>query len=472
MEIALQPVLPPAELEEELAAEISAWFAEAFFGPLEDALPEAPATKRAWVPFPASWGGKGLPRIRLPQVTAADRAALISWLAAVGIRSTLRQMKPAELRPTQDAFKPEKLEEARAHQGTDRPILASADLYVVDGHHQWTAARLDQPDRPIDVVVFDRPLSEILRLAHHFPGATREHAERPNAGADSAPLLAALERGEITYADGAFAGRFSAATSRYLRGIGARWSSDKTAFFIKLQDLPYSLRGTIAMSRGLAEATHKRVQDRLAEIAANVAEAPTAGLAIDLWTERMVTNLAEQFRHSLEVAANTHPALEVVTVPPDFTPGMIADVRQGLTENLDLSIKNFTEDETENLRHLVEQNWMHGGRLEELRAIIRQRWDIAERKARFLASQETSMIASEFARARAQEIGSTEYVWVTRHDAKVRPDHMDLDGKVCFWDSPPLVDRARDRHANPGMDYGCRCQARPLLNFRARRIVA
>ena len=31
-----------------------------------------------------------------------------------------------------------------------------------------------------------------------------------------------------------------------------------------------------------------------------------------------------------------------------------------------------------------------------------------------------------------------------RHDAKVRPDHMDLDGKVCFWDSPPLVDRARE----------------------------
>lgn len=53
-----------------------------------------------------------------------------------------------------------------------------------------------------------------------------------------------------------------------------------------------------------------------------------------------------------------------------------------------------------------------------------------------------------------QQRSTTHYIWRTRGDGKVRPEHAANDGKVFAWDNPPPT-------GHPGEDYGCRCRAEP-----------
>ncbi len=53
-----------------------------------------------------------------------------------------------------------------------------------------------------------------------------------------------------------------------------------------------------------------------------------------------------------------------------------------------------------------------------------------------------------------QEPTTTHYIWRTRKDGKVRPEHAANEGKVFAWDNPPPT-------GHPGDDYGCRCTAEP-----------
>ena len=59
------------------------------------------------------------------------------------------------------------------------------------------------------------------------------------------------------------------------------------------------------------------------------------------------------------------------------------------------------------------------------------------------------------------EGGFQYYVWTTRKDDKVRPDHARLEGRICNWNDPPVVDLRSGRRRHPGDDYNCRCTAAP-----------
>lgn len=60
------------------------------------------------------------------------------------------------------------------------------------------------------------------------------------------------------------------------------------------------------------------------------------------------------------------------------------------------------------------------------------------------------------------EGGFQYYVWTTKKDSKVRPDHARLEGRICNWNDPPVVDLRSGRRRHPGEDYNCRCVAAPL----------
>jgi len=55
-----------------------------------------------------------------------------------------------------------------------------------------------------------------------------------------------------------------------------------------------------------------------------------------------------------------------------------------------------------------------------------------------------------------QERPTTHYIWRTRGDDKVRPNHAANHGRVFAWDDPPET-------GHPGEDYGCRCTAEPFM---------
>ena len=60
------------------------------------------------------------------------------------------------------------------------------------------------------------------------------------------------------------------------------------------------------------------------------------------------------------------------------------------------------------------------------------------------------------------EGGFQYYIWTTKKDDRVRPDHARLEGRICNWNDPPLADSRYGIYAHPGQTWGCRCEAAPL----------
>lgn len=80
----------------------------------------------------------------------------------------------AGLKPSQREFSREKVEKAKKFEGGNRAILVSRDSYVLDGHHQWLAAR--ESGEVVRVIRLDAPIRDLITLAHAFPSSSTDAA--------------------------------------------------------------------------------------------------------------------------------------------------------------------------------------------------------------------------------------------------------------------------------------------------------
>jgi SPP1 gp7 family putative phage head morphogenesis protein len=133
-------------------------------------------------------------------------------------------------------------------------------------------------------------------------------------------------------------------------------------------------------------------------------------------------------------------------------------LRKDYTESQKLNVKNWTPDQIQRLREMVER-YQTSETNESLTDMIMKEWDVSANKANFLARQETSLFFSKFSMNRASSAGVRRYRWSTSHDVRVRDRHKELDGTIHSVDDPPVVDLKTGRRAHPGEDYNCRCAA-------------
>lgn len=166
---------------------------------------EGEKINRKWSAFSPESGTLGIPREQMPQIAAEHRGALVNFMNARGIEHRMEVVDPTTLKPTQGEFEPKKVA-AIAEKPSGRSLLVSQDGYILDGHHQWLAAR--ESGSPIRVVRLDAPINDLLRLAHQFPSSTTSKGPRrttdeaaPAAGSDLAdpavaPVAAAAAGGD------------------------------------------------------------------------------------------------------------------------------------------------------------------------------------------------------------------------------------------------------------------------------------
>lgn len=98
-----------------------------------------------------------------------------------------------------------------------------------------------------------------------------------------------------------------------------------------------------------------------------------------------------------------------------------------------------------------------GLRVEELRAKLLAKGDIAASRAELIARDQTLKLTGAITKARQTSAGITSYTWNTSNDDRVRESHAELDGQVFRWDTPPSV-------GHPGEDFQCRCVALPIID--------
>ncbi|HBN8340728.1 TPA: PLxRFG domain-containing protein [Pseudomonas aeruginosa] len=125
-----------------------------------------------WAEFNKESGSVGIPRADMPQIKAEHRGAMVNFLHARGVQHQEETVPADSLKPTQAEFSRDKVAKAKGFEGGNRSILVSRDGHVLDGHHQWMAARDNGEE--VKVIRMDAPIRDLVKLAHEFPSSTTD----------------------------------------------------------------------------------------------------------------------------------------------------------------------------------------------------------------------------------------------------------------------------------------------------------
>lgn len=265
-------------------------------------------------------------------------------------------------------------------------------------------------------------------------------------------VIEAIRSGRIEYSNGKFYGKFNSKISKALIDMGAKYNKVTKTFDISQNLLPINVIEAIAASAVLATTVRKQLLDFLNSF--NIENyMPDLQKVLDVPLDEILEDLDEQAYLTLK---------DAITIEPKLSPEMKEDLKREYTENVELSIKKFTNQQIIELREIVEENQFKRNSNESLIKQIQDRYGVKESKARFLARQETSLLTAKYRKLRYLDAGVTKYRWSTSHDDRVRKMHKDLDGQIFSFDNPPIVNKKGERK-NPGEDFGCRCIAIPII---------
>jgi SPP1 gp7 family putative phage head morphogenesis protein len=131
-----------------------------------------------------------------------------------------------------------------------------------------------------------------------------------------------------------------------------------------------------------------------------------------------------------------------------------------LNEQVNL-IQSIPLEAGERAQKLAMEAVAGGRRADEIASELMKTTEVTEARAKLIARTETARANTALNLARATEVGSTQYTWVTSGDASVRDSHKKMNGKVFEWDNPPTLSDGETGH--PGTFPNCRCYAEPIL---------
>jgi len=112
----------------------------------------------------------GIKRNQMPQVATKDYPEFLDYLKDNGATFTKDTVPADSLKAIQGEFSDQGVEKALRLSKIEKPIIASSDNYIIDGHHRWLAAL----NTGVDVNIFrvDIPGKQLLQLVKDFPKTT------------------------------------------------------------------------------------------------------------------------------------------------------------------------------------------------------------------------------------------------------------------------------------------------------------
>lgn len=296
-------------------------------------------------------------------------------------------------------------------------------------------------------------IDEMFRKEIYYPLLAELSEPKKSLQNSLDDLMQSIQSGKIYFSRGQFRGRFTAAISREMSRIGAKWDSKELSWRIPLSSLSHDVRMAISASDFRFKQVLGKIDERISQQSANFAD---------------LFKMERFFDHTLwKLDGEVRSSLKGIVVTPELTDYQRNKIAKDYTENLNLYIQDFTKKETDELRQRMQERALKGYRYEGVIKEIQKSYGVSKRKAKFLARQETSLMMTSFKEARYTGAGVMDYKWrcvVGSSKHPVRPMHKIHDGKIYRFDRPPIVDSKGSRK-NPGQDYNCRCVAIPLVKF-------
>jgi len=124
------------------------------------------------IDMPADGEGMGIPRKKMPQIKTKDYPEYFKYLKDNNVDfQKLDGVKAATLKPTQSEFSKQgvekQLQKMWDKNDGDKPLIASSDDYIIDGHHRWLVAKNTR--RSLTIFKADVPMKELMALTLKFP---------------------------------------------------------------------------------------------------------------------------------------------------------------------------------------------------------------------------------------------------------------------------------------------------------------
>lgn len=282
---------------------------------------------------------------------------------------------------------------------------------------------------------------------------------KPIAENEENILLEAIKSGEIFFVDGGFKSdkKFSNKISQELIKLGAKYNKYTKIYEIDKSLLPKSILNYLFKQQQLAKIKLEQLNEFLQDIQNN----------LDNYIDLMVFNT--EVRTILDDAGNEikQNIKHINIIEPELTEEQYQKIEQAYTKNMQYYVKNWTVEHIEEMREKVHKAILEGFREEQVAKMLQTEYGIAERKAKFLAQNETSIMLAEYKKATYTAMGFDKFIWKTRLDGRERLEHHKLNGKIFRFDEPPIIDERTGQRGLPGETYNCRCL---LLPYRDNNI--
>lgn len=155
------------------------------------------------------------------------------------------------------------------------------------------------------------------------------------------------------------------------------------------------------------------------------------------------------------------------------SPEIRATMQAAAIQNANL-IKSIPEQYLKSVSNSVLANMRTGLLPREVAKQIETEYGVTQRRARFIARDQTAKVNGELSKQRQIDAGYEFFKWTTSHDERVRHSHDQIAKAdvgygpgVYRWDDLPTNEHGQK--IQPGSDYQCRCFGRPQRNSVVRR---
>lgn len=365
---------------------------------------------------------------------------------------------------------------------------------------------------------------------------------------DKKTLTNAINSGRIYYENGAFRSSkpFSNAVADELEKLGAKYRNG--AYYIERAMLPVEIENTlslvavreaakVAALNGLllrladtlgqdtavklfiekaAERMFKKLQTDLEE-STSIKQVPVIDVSVDIPEIDITDNIFEgiddlhPFDDSYDRATGkknkkgkgkggNNPPKDnkgVEETPKPKPPKISLDdvvidkrakkIAQDYTYNMDYWVKNWKAKEIVKMRRDVLDMVQKGARTETIKKYFQSRWGIAERKAEFLARNESGIASSVIKAAHYQDMGCTHFMWLKSTSREKRPLHLEyaketdnqygIGGTNIFsFADPPIIEQIKTGESYipkpngqkglPQQTYNCSCNLVGVKNLQ------
>jgi SPP1 gp7 family putative phage head morphogenesis protein len=156
-----------------------------------------------------------------------------------------------------------------------------------------------------------------------------------------------------------------------------------------------------------------------------------------------------------------------VTLKTPVMPSALRGLIQAATASNVSLIKSIPAEFHAKIEAVVLRSIQPGGNgLQDVFAALSKQEGITQRRARFIAEDQTRKVTSAMNSARMQSSGIQEFEWLhSSGGAEPRELHLRLHGQTFRFDDLPVIDERTGERGLPGQLPNCKCQMRPVLTF-------